>query len=46
MQALCREGHEDVKKGKVLPEVIQAQAIPYLPMFHQFADRLFGHLAQ
>jgi len=46
IQALCRECPEDVKKGKVLPEVIQAQATPYLPMLHQFADRLIGHLAQ
>jgi GMP synthase-like glutamine amidotransferase len=46
MQALCRECPEDVKKGKVPPEVIQAQATTYLPMLHQFADRLIGHLAQ
>ena len=46
IQALCRECPEDVKKGKVLPEVIQSQASPYLPMLHQFADRLIGHLAQ
>jgi len=46
MQALCRECPDDVKKRKVLPEVIQAQATPYLPMLHQFADRLIGHLAQ
>ena len=46
IQALCRECPEDVKKGKVLPEVIQAQATPYLSMLHQFADRLIGHLAQ
>ena len=46
MQALCRECPEDVQKGKVLPEMIQAQATPYLPMLHQLADRLIGHLAQ
>jgi len=46
IQALCRECPEDVKKGKVLPAVIQSQASPYLPMLHQFADRLIGHLAQ
>ena len=46
IQALCQECSEDVKKGKVPPEVIQAQATPYLPMLHQFADRLIGHLAQ
>jgi len=46
IQALCRECPEDVKKGKVLPEVIQAQASSYLPMLHHFADRLIGHLAQ
>ena len=46
MQALCRECPEDVKKGNALPELIQAQATPYLPLLHQFADRLIGHLAQ
>lgn len=46
MQALCRECPEDVQKGKVLPEMIQAQATSYLPMLHQLADRLIGHLAQ
>ena len=46
IQALCRECPEDIKKAKALPEVIQSQATPYLPMLHQFADRLIGHLAQ
>jgi GMP synthase (glutamine-hydrolysing) len=46
IQALCRECPEDIKQAKALPEVIQSQATPYLPMLHQFADRLIGHLAQ
>ena len=46
IQALCRECPEDVKKGNALPELIQAQATPYLPLLHQFADRLIWHLAQ
>jgi GMP synthase-like glutamine amidotransferase len=46
MQALCRECQEDVQKGGTSPEKIHAQATPYLPILHQFADRLIGHLAQ
>jgi GMP synthase (glutamine-hydrolysing) len=46
MQALCRECPDDVKKSGIPSEAIHAQAIPHLPMLHQFADRLIGHLAQ
>ncbi len=44
MQALFRECPEDVKKGGISPETIQAQATPYLRTLHQLADRLIGHL--
>ena len=46
IQALCRECPDDVKKSGIPSEAIHAQAIPHLPMLHQFADRLIGHLAQ
>ncbi len=46
MQALFRECPDDVKKSGIPSEAIHAQAIPHLPMLHQFADRLIGHLAQ
>jgi len=44
MLALCRECPEDVQKGGISPETIQAQAIPHLPILHQLANRLIGHL--
>ena len=46
LQALCRECPEDVKKGGIPPETIHAQALPHLPVLHQFADRLIEHLTQ
>jgi len=46
MQALCRECPDDVQKGGISPETICTQAQPHLPMLHQLADRLIGHLAQ
>jgi len=46
IQALCHECPKDVQKGGVLLETIYAQAIPHLPILHQLADRLIGHLAQ
>ena len=46
MQALFRECPDDVRKGGIPSEEIHAQVIPHLPMLHQFADRLIGHLAQ
>jgi GMP synthase-like glutamine amidotransferase len=45
MQTLCRECPEDVQKAESFPEMIHAQATPHLPMLHQFADQLIGHLA-
>ncbi len=44
IQALCHECPEDVRKGGIPPGTIQAQATPYLPMWHQWADRLIAHL--
>ncbi len=46
MQRLCRECLEDVQKAEIFPETIYAQATPHLPMLHQFADQLIGHLTQ
>ncbi|MDH5585304.1 MAG: type 1 glutamine amidotransferase [Nitrospirota bacterium] len=46
IQALCRECPEDVLKSGVPPETIHAQAIRHLPLSHQLADRLIGHLVQ
>jgi GMP synthase (glutamine-hydrolysing) len=46
IQALCRECPEDVQKIGVPPETIHAQAIRDLPLSHQLADRLIGHLVQ
>lgn len=46
IHALCCECPEDVKKGGVSPETIQAQAIPHLPRLHQFADRLIDRLVR
>jgi GMP synthase-like glutamine amidotransferase len=46
MWALCRECPEDVTKGGIPPDTIQAQATPHLPTLHQWADRLIGHLVR
>ena len=44
MRALCRECPQDVQRGGMSPESIQAQLLPHLPMLHQLADRLISHL--
>ena len=44
MQALCRECPEDVQRGGMAPESVQAQSRPHLPGLHQLADRLIDHL--
>lgn len=44
MRALCRECPQDVQRGGISPEMIQAQSLPHLPILHQLADRLIGHL--
>ena len=46
IHALCRECPEDVQKGGIPPEMIHAEAIPCLPLSHDFADHLIGHLTQ
>jgi GMP synthase-like glutamine amidotransferase len=46
MQALCHECPEDVLKGGISPKIIHTQTIPHLPILHELADRLIGHLAQ
>ncbi len=44
MEALCRECPDDVKKGGIPSEAIQAQARAHLPFLHQLADQLIEHL--
>ena len=46
IHALCRQCPEDVQKGGILPEMIYAQAIPHLPILHEYADQLIEHLTQ
>ncbi len=46
IQALCRECPEDVQTGDLPPDRIHAQAIPHLPLLHDLADHLIGHLTQ
>ncbi len=44
MGALCRECPQDVRRGGMTLESIQAQARPHLPRLHQLADRIIEHL--
>ncbi len=44
MGALCRECPQDVQRGGMTPESIQARSRPHLPGLHQLADRLIEHL--
>lgn len=44
MRALCRECPQDVQRGGMSSEMIQARSLPHLPMLHQLADRVIGHL--
>lgn len=46
MAALCRECPQDVQRGGISSEMIQAQSLPHLPALHQLADRLIGHLTR
>lgn len=39
IEALCRECPQDVQRGGVSPEMIQARSRPHLPKLHQLADR-------
>lgn len=42
--ALCRECPQDVQRAGMSSETIQARSLPHLPMLHQLADRIIGHL--
>ncbi|PJA81243.1 MAG: amidotransferase [Nitrospirae bacterium CG_4_9_14_3_um_filter_51_5] len=44
--ALCRECPQDVQRGGMSPEMIQAQSLPHRPMLYELADRLIGHLTR
>jgi len=46
IRALCRECPQDVQRGGISPEMIQAQSLPHLPTLHQLADLLIGHLTR
>ncbi|HBP87129.1 MAG TPA: type 1 glutamine amidotransferase [Nitrospirales bacterium] len=42
--ALCRECPQDVQRGGMTSESIQARSRPHLPGLHQLADRFIDHL--
>jgi GMP synthase-like glutamine amidotransferase len=44
IRALCQQCPQDVQRGGISPDIIQAQSLPRLPMLHQLADRLIDHL--
>jgi GMP synthase-like glutamine amidotransferase len=44
VRVLCRECPQDVQRGGMSPEIVQAQSLPHLPMLHELADRLIGHV--
>jgi len=44
IRALCQQCPQDVQRGGISPDLIQAQSLPHLPMLHQLADRLIDHL--
>lgn len=44
MGALCRECPQDVERGGMTPESIQARSRPHLHRLHQLADRFIEHL--
>ncbi|WP_342348575.1 type 1 glutamine amidotransferase [uncultured Nitrospira sp.] len=44
MGALCRECPQDLQRGGMTPESIQARSRPHLPGLHQLADRFIDHL--
>ncbi len=46
IRALCRECPQDVQRGGMSSEMIQDRSLPHLPMLHQLADRLIGHLVE
>ncbi|WP_447963339.1 type 1 glutamine amidotransferase [Nitrospira sp. Ecomares 2.1] len=46
IEALCRECPQDVQRGGMTPESIQAPSLPHLPRLHQLADRFIENLIQ
>lgn len=44
--ALCRECPQDVQRGGMTSESIQARSRPHLPRLHQLADRFMEHLVR
>ena len=46
LQNLCEKCPEDLKKGRVSPEIIQSQTKLHLPSLHQFTDLLTDSLTQ
>lgn len=45
LDALCRECPQDVQRGGMAPESIQAQSWPHLPRLHELADRFIRMMA-
>jgi GMP synthase-like glutamine amidotransferase len=46
IRTLCRECPQDIQRGGMPSEIIQDRSLPHLPMLHQLADRLIGHLVE
>ncbi len=46
VELLCRECPQDVERGGMALEAIQAQSRPHLPRLHQLADRFMEHLVR
>ena len=44
VRGLCRECPQDVQRGGMSPEIIQAQLFTHLPALHELADRVIGHV--
>lgn len=44
IEALCRECAPDLVKANLTAQAVRSAALPHLPVLHQFADRLVGHL--
>lgn len=46
IDSLCQECAPDLMKAQLTAPQVKAAALPQLPMLHQMADRLIGHLLQ
>lgn len=46
IDSLCQECAPDLMKAHLTAPQVKAAALPQLPMLHQMADRLIGHLLQ